>query len=742
MKLKFYKKKIIWIACSSVGIFLYFTCLSYFGQNNRKAHENIVPKEKVINCKTGWKFRSGDDINGSKNELDDHSWTTVNSDSLPSSYNGELSWFRLHLSPDTFFMKRQVVFVMNHSGASEIYLDGSKIAGFGKVSSIKEKEKNFDPGAFPINVDLQKGDTHLIAIRYSNLHYKDFEALSFNNHIGFSLTIADAFITQQGQIEFNKTEIVCFSVGIFLLTLSFIHFLLFLFYRQAKENLFYSLFVFCYSMIFLLVGSTLVSNSPSDGVWLENALLVFVNPFLFLSLLTFIFWLFQKRFPFGGWLAMVVSIPAVTYVFLDWPGQTVYFIIFIWMAVFTVIAMIRGTWASIKEKRPGFKILTAGVGTFALFIIVCLSIVFYSTKMNLSIHFQSTFILTIILITLMSIPISMSVYLAYTSSRTNKDLKLKLLEVENLSTKNIEQEKEKQKILETQKETLELQVKERTHEIVEQNKVIEEKNKNITDSLNYAKRIQEAILPSRELKKELFPESFVLFKPKDIVSGDFYWYTKAESWNERHRTDGKGKRIIASVDCTGHGVPGAFMSMVGNNLLTEIVLEKGITKPSEILDALHEGVRSSLKQNVGGSETRDGMDIAICCFDHGSDTIEYAGAQRPLWIIRNADPTVIEEVKADKFSIGGLASVDRKKFTNHSIDLKKGDLIYIFSDGFADQFGGADGKKFMSKRFKQLFLSLAHLPMHEQENELEAAIEKWKGRTVQIDDILVIGIKM
>lgn len=275
---------------------------------------------------------------------------------------------------------------------------------------------------------------------------------------------------------------------------------------------------------------------------------------------------------------------------------------------------------------------------------------------------------------------------------------------------------------------------------------IEIKNKDITDSINYSKRIQDASLSPKELKYKLFQDIFVLFKPKDIVSGDFYWYTEKD-----------GKKLIASCDCTGHGVPGALMSMLGNNILNRIVNEKGITSPDEILNQLHKEVRKELNQGEH-SGSKDGMDIALVVFNTENE-IEFAGAQRPLWIIKKTEDAGMKfendplqqlinkdyqliEIKADKFSIGGTQTETERIFTKHKIILSKGDSIYIFSDGFVDQFGGSEGKKFMSKRFKDLLLVNYSVPMMDQEKNIIKAFESWKGSREQVDDILVIGIKI
>jgi serine phosphatase RsbU (regulator of sigma subunit) len=274
-----------------------------------------------------------------------------------------------------------------------------------------------------------------------------------------------------------------------------------------------------------------------------------------------------------------------------------------------------------------------------------------------------------------------------------------------------------------------LQKKKANSALSEAYKQIEVKNKDITDSINYSKRIQEAMLPSSKLKYKLFKDIFILYKPKDIVSGDFYWYTEKN-----------GKRFIAACDCTGHGVPGALMSMIGNNILNQIVSEKGITEPNEILSQLNYEIKKSLKQNQK-SETKDGMDIALVCLKPNNE-IEFAGAQRPLWIIRSNG--TFEDIKANKFSIGGMHTENEedKLFDKHTIQLQENDSIYLFTDGFADQFGGKEGKKFMSKRLKEILIANYSLPMTNQESLLEKSLNDWKGNIEQVDDVLVIGVKI
>lgn len=278
---------------------------------------------------------------------------------------------------------------------------------------------------------------------------------------------------------------------------------------------------------------------------------------------------------------------------------------------------------------------------------------------------------------------------------------------------------------------LEQKVQERTAEVVQQKEEIEKQNERIselyeevTDSIKYAKGLQEAILPPEEFVNKNMPESFILYKPKDIVSGDFYW---VETKND--------KTYFAAVDCTGHGVPGAFMSIVGYNALNEALRKNN--DPGSILDSLNKGVSKTLHNNAMGTTTKDGMDLALCCYDHKTKELQFAGAYNPLYLIRDGE---VNQIKADKFAIGSYHEDTSKKYTNHVIQLQKKDYIYVFSDGYADQFGGPKGKKFMYKRFRDFLLSLNGKSMATQRDFLDSTIEEWKGPLEQIDDILVIGM--
>ena len=281
--------------------------------------------------------------------------------------------------------------------------------------------------------------------------------------------------------------------------------------------------------------------------------------------------------------------------------------------------------------------------------------------------------------------------------------------------------------LETEKKILEEKVEERTVELKGANDQLSLAFKDIKDSINYAKRIQQAILPlETEIRKDL-PDHFILFKPRDVVSGDFYWFNK------------KNDRVyIAACDCTGHGVPGAFMSIIGNSLLNEIAHEASVNEPAQILDMLRDKIIFSLKQHSGEMESKDGMDMMLCCIDLKNKKLSFAGANNPLYVISNGE---FKEYKSNKQPIGVYGDV-LKPFTNQEIDILPGDLIYLFSDGYPDQFGGPRGKKFLYTRFKELLMSISSRTMDQQHADLERSFWDWKMEHEQVDDVLVIGIRI
>ncbi|MDX2304419.1 MAG: two-component regulator propeller domain-containing protein [Microscillaceae bacterium] len=308
---------------------------------------------------------------------------------------------------------------------------------------------------------------------------------------------------------------------------------------------------------------------------------------------------------------------------------------------------------------------------------------------------------------------------------------------------NAELEQQREEIL-VQSEHL----KEANNEITKQKVDIERKNEDITASINYASRIQDAMLPRMAEIKQAFPDSYILYKPRDIVSGDFYWYTETAMeprYNKNPAIRGipsvfdgfnMGKKIIAAVDCTGHGVPGAFMSMVGDAYLNQIIVLEGITQPQLILKELDNQVKRALKQDQ--TENLDGMDMTVCVVNPNNLTLEFAGAKNPLIYIQDGE---IHHIRGDRYGIGGFQmDASEKVFARHVISIEKPTWVYTFSDGLQDQFGGTKGRKFMIKTMKKIFLDNYQKPMNEQKEILEDALYHWMQGYDQIDDILVIGL--
>jgi len=299
-------------------------------------------------------------------------------------------------------------------------------------------------------------------------------------------------------------------------------------------------------------------------------------------------------------------------------------------------------------------------------------------------------------------------YFIYRSYKIKKEANIKLEEKNRLISAQKDEIQQQKEIAESQRDQIAYQ------------------KKHITDSIEYALRIQSALLPSLELFTDKI-DHFVLYKPRDIVSGDFYWVAEVDD----------SRQVIIAADCTGHGVPGAFMSMLGVSFLNEIILNKDIIQPDQILNALRDDVIRSLKQMEETSDVKDGMDMCICLLDLEKRSLQFAGANNPLWIISNGE---LSEIKGDKMPVSIHETM--KPYTNHWIDLKKGDTFYIFSDGYPDQFGGPNQKKFLSKNFKRVLGELQNKSMLEQGAELDKIFEDWRKDVEQIDDVTVIGVRV
>jgi serine phosphatase RsbU (regulator of sigma subunit) len=291
--------------------------------------------------------------------------------------------------------------------------------------------------------------------------------------------------------------------------------------------------------------------------------------------------------------------------------------------------------------------------------------------------------------------------------------------------------------LKARAEELKEEVEKATVTIVEQKKVVEEKHKEITDSINYAERIQRALLASKALLDEILNDYFIVFKPKDVVSGDFYWATKLSNNNF----------ALLTADSTGHGVPGAIMSILNISCLEKSVEVEKLSAPHEILNHTRTKIIETLKNDGSAEGGKDGMDGSLLSFDFKTNILQCASANSSIWIIRNVSNTELErkpkliEIKADRFPIG-KHDRDTTSFTLHTINLHKGDVVYTLTDGFPDQFGGLKGKKFKHKHLKELLLEIANEPMQTQQQKLNSAFESWKADLEQVDDVCLIGVRI
>lgn len=301
---------------------------------------------------------------------------------------------------------------------------------------------------------------------------------------------------------------------------------------------------------------------------------------------------------------------------------------------------------------------------------------------------------------------------------------LRILEtIASMTATKLVQTKDNEELRELQDHLQQL-VKDRTAELEKALQEVNKQKSEITDSIHYAKRIQAAILPPERILKENLKQSFILYKPKDIVAGDFYW------------TEKKGDLILFAVaDCTGHGVPGAMVSVVCHNALNRAVKEFKLSKPSEILDKVRMLVIETFEKS--DEIVMDGMDIGLCVLNTKNLRLEFAGAYIPLYLVRKGK---LVEIKADKQPIGKHSEV--KSFTNNGIEIEKNDLIYLLSDGFADQFGGEKGKKFRTKTLKELLLKISELSISQQKKQLDKYFDDWKGKLDQVDDVTVMGMKI
>ena len=685
--------------------------------------QQYINIDNLLEFTNNWKVKSGDDTLWKEPKFDDSAWDEIADSARDNKNYLSIVWYRMHFDIDSSLLNRPLAFILHlYGSAAEVYLDGKLLKKFGTVASdLAGEEAVFNANPQPIAIVFSKLKDHVLAIRYSNFHRTSAKISGFNIGQNFIIKfkdlndeINDALLTTK------KSALTVFVAAIFL-TLAIVHFIMFLYYRQKITNLYYSLY--CIGIfIFAFYTYHLVTSTNYASIAFISKSLQFLAPLMVVPIVAMLHTIFYQRFRKILWIIIgAYGLMIILYFFTTRNAANLVLVI---LMMISFVEILRVILVSVRKKRDG-----AWIFAMTLFLPVLLGVVtsILPDQMSFSgMNFEikpSQFVFASMIL---GLPFSVALYLARDFARMGKTLTKQIGEITELSTKTIRQEQEKKQLLENQKTILEFEVKERTREVLDQKNVIEIKNREVTESLHYAKRIQAAILPDIKKINQSLQDLFILYLPKDIVSGDFYSFAQRDE-----------KIIVAAADCTGHGVAGAFMSMIGTALLNQIVNEKGITEPSEILTQLNDGIVTSLKQRE--SEMNEGMDIALCTINNKSKTLQYSGANRPLWIIRNNE---FQYYKPNKIPIGGQQYNKTDGFMQHNITLEQGDSIYLFSDGYVDQFGGDLGKKFMTKKFRELLLSVQHLSMNEQKEYLLNTLIKWKGKHDQVDDILVIGIKI
>ena len=696
---------------------------------------HIGVKETGKNADLYWLFFSNDDYKILLRKYNDTGYKVITEtdfeDASDLGFKG-VCWYKLYFKISPKEIGQIIYLNYGQTGASEIYLDKKIIKTFGVTdfSGQTINSVSFDNSQIPLCLN----DTlpHALAIRYSLSDYeslnKKYNYNDFGPGLSFNLDKDNNWINNYLEIYYSIMNML----AAFFFSLFIIHLLIYLFYREKNFNLQYSLFLLFLSLCFFEVYFAKHINETHAQIIISEIDNLFFPVCCFL-LITLLFKFLNKPKSKSYYLFSFIFIILIidNVFFLGY--HSILTSVFIMYAYFSsLILAIKG----VKRRVASGKFLGWGILGFTISLVLGLIITLVFSKLiqpkNQLIVFY--FLVFDLILSVLSIPLSMTAYLAFDFAFTNKSLKKQLTENDELSKKSIQQEKEKQDLLANQNKILEVQVSERTKEIGEQNKMLELQKKEITDSINYAKRIQQALLPDLSTIKNKLPNSFVLYLPKDIVSGDFYFFSEVDNETINYKPSTINSSIlIAAADCTGHGVPGSLMSMIVHEKLCNAVNQT--SEPAEILQQLNKQVKDALKQHDRENASRDGCDIAICKITE--NIISYSGAYRPLYLFNKKGE--FSEIKATKTAIAGLTPYDQE-FKQNEIETKNLKAIYLCSDGFADQFGGEKSKKLTTKKFKLLLNSIINLPVNEQKLKLESFFNNWRGEVEQIDDVLIIGV--
>ncbi len=605
----------------------------------------------------------------------------------------------------------------SYEGSVRLTLNGEILIATGVYNSKKDPECAALKKADYLNLVLKDS---ALAFEIDYIPDPEMKVVSFGK-----LSIMTPEVAEAKKESFYESNNSSYALGFYYLAFGVVFLILFLFFREKTENFYFALFCISASLSWLL-NTSKVSGAGS------SSMLAFIYALEFLSL--FLAKVLANKnksllhLVVITLIAAIIWIPAIRFYYIFLFGNPVPLIRFALIVILicysgfsSIYFLFQGFGQKRWEARTILYLCLTGValGVVAPLIITTMSArTLNQHGFDLAAYFAY--------VGLGIYPFSAAIVLGKRNGLNQKQLLQQISSIEKLSSENLQKEKEKKELLETQNVALEQKVVERTAEVMQQKEVIEIKNNSITDNLIYAQRIQSAILPDIKLITKAFEQSFIIYLPKDIVSGDFYAFAEKDNW-----------QIIVAGDCTGHGVSGAFMSMIGSSLLNQIITEMQIIDPGQILTQLNKAVIETLKQ--GENDTNDGMDICLCAFNAETRTVQYAGANRPLWLIRKEEFILL---KPDKYPIGGLQMAKDRAFKNNILQLERSDTLYLFTDGFADQFGGEHGKKLMSGKFREMLLSIQELDMKAQGNYLNASFNKWKGNHEQVDDVLVIGLRI
>ncbi|EAY26685.1 SpoIIE family protein phosphatase [Microscilla marina] len=728
-----------------------------------------------------WLYHKGDNPVWAKPGYDDKNWQNLDprlwlKRIKKGTFEG-IGWFRIHLDIEESLRGKTVALLMHQRGASEVYLNGKLVHKYGVVSINTDTEVKYNPFGEPVKMRLGTQARQVLAVRYSSSN-----ALRLHRNLnrwartaGFHLYIAPLDQSIKDVIDARVFDALI-SIGRsgILFALGLLHLFIFIFYPVQRANLYYALATLDFAFTFYISYLHQHTHSVDNIIWLNitSYLLSITIPLFFLK---FLYTLFNNKVPRHSFMFLVFALVNAAVMFFAWSAT----VLWVYQLICGIEAL-RVTIVAIRRKKKGAKIIFAGVVGLIIFTpLGTLAFLFPAIGQLIS----SNIIALMVNFGILSVTGTVSIYLARDIAKTSVNLRNQLDVVQELSAKNIAQEREKQEILEQQKEKLEQLVQARTSELEEQATLVKEQNaeltnineeiaaqrdvlqgrteelvvayKHITDSVQYAQRIQNAILGNPEQIISNFDEAFIFLKPKDIVSGDFYWYTTTRKRTAAMINDDQSIipaavslstiKILIAADCTGHGVPGAFMTVMGNSLLDDIINSSHTTMPDQILKELDRRIIKSLstkgEAKVGGraGQVNDGMDMSVIMLDETQNKLYFAGAKNPLYFIRNG---VLENIKGSVYPIGSEQYNKEKSFELHTIDTQKGDVFYMFSDGFQDQFGGPEGRKYMRKNFRNFLLSISHLPMTEQQEKVTQEFDQWCNKQSQTDDVLLMGFKV